>query len=377
MKTLNIGDCLILDDMQYMITDVFCKSLSGNVYCVKDEFGEFFVIKEFIDEKLTDGNRCNDTNCARFKTDCDILSSSALKLARKEVDFHRTALNNGSNNNPFVFSVKQYNMNAENLNTPYLRINTKTGYTLENYIYKHNKSDVAESIKIMKAICEAVNTLHGNSILHLDLKPQNIYILQQGDYIWPIILDFGSAQRIGDVDLQTFDLSSGTREYSSPNIQSLSNELSVFEKESLLRQISQKDDIYSICCILLKTLIGVSYTKIIDRLPRAIDESRDDFLRNDLAKFGTKELESTCFWIERMFSKLDDNQYTCIKSKTPDDESSFYHDLVIFEEIAKHKGYHPENIKFFGKKYIKDYLDMRNICIIPQMLAEIEPRGSQ
>ena len=381
MKALNIGDYLILDERQYVITDVFCKSLSGNVYSVKDDSGEFFVIKEFIDEELTDDYRCTKTYCARFKSNCDISSSSALKLARKEAVFHRTALNNGSNNNPFVFSIKQYNTDNENGNgnMPYLRISTKSGCSLKEYINKHNNKDVAKSIKILKAVCVAVHTLHENNIMHLDLKPQNIYILEQGEFLWPLILDFGSAQKIGEVDLQTLALSGGTVRYASPRMVMLSNEFSVQAQEYLLSQICEQDDIYSICNILLEMFIGKTYSEVLDRFCETIDESEDEFLKNDLKKYGSKELQPAFSFIERMFSKLDDNKYSYIKNSDEhkDTESFFYDDLIILEQIVKHEGYHPENIRFFGSTFFEKYLHKRRVKIIPQMLTDIILRNSQ
>ena len=363
-----------------MITDVFCKSLSGNVYSVKDDSDEFFVIKEFIDEDLTDDYRCEKTHCARFKSNCDISSSSALKLAKKEFIFQRIALNNNCNsNNPFVFSVKKYNLDEVSGNMPYLRIDTKCGNTLEKYIKHHDKRDIKKTIKVIKAVCEAVQNLHKNgSIIHLDLKPQNIYILEEGTLLWPLILDFGSAQKIGEVDLQTMALSGGTIRYASPRMVMLSNEFSIQAQKYLLSQICEQDDIYSICNILLEMFIGRTYTEVLDRFCETIDESEEEFLKNDLKKYGSKELRPAFSFIERMFSKLDDNKYTCIKKSDENkDAESFYDDLIILEQIVKHEGYHPENIRFFGSTFFEKYLDKRRVNIIPQMLTDIRLRNSQ
>ena len=372
MSALNINDTLTLDK-NYIIKSVLSKSEKGNVYKVQDQKGTFYVIKEFQDT-LTDTERCKKTNRLRFYKDADINNSNARTLAIKEIEFHRESMHQSDNNSPFLFNVDEFFLSNQKCDyLPYIRIYTECGITLFDYLKCHNRCEVTETIKILKAISEALQGLHDKNIVHLDIKPQNLYVLMQGESCWIRILDMGSAQRIGSVDLNTLDLSSGTKRYQSPLMFRLSNESSEIGKEDLIDEISVFEDIYSLCNILLECLINVTYTEVNNRAPRNNVELPQDFLKNDLDKYGFEMLEPCYNFIERIFRKLENEEYNCIKSNDPENTKSFYNDLVILEQILKHEGYYIDNIQYYSKKYTKKYLRLRKVQISKDMLPKIEP----
>lgn len=373
MSVLSINDILILD-REYIIQDVLSQSEKSNVYKVQDKKnGTFYVIKEYTDS-LTDTKRCPQTNRYRFSADVDTSSCDAKALAKKEFEFHRKALHCDDNNSPFLFQVDEFFLNDQKCEyLPYIRIYTESGMTLDDYLKHNDKHDVAGTIKILKAIAESISSLHHMGILHLDIKPQNLYVLMQGESCWIRILDMGSAQRIGSVDLNTLDLSSGTKRYQSPLMFRLSNESSEIGKEDLKDEISVFEDIYSLCNIMLECLIDVTYTEVNNRNPRSNVELPQDFLKNDLAKYGFEKLEPCYNFIERIFSKLENEEYNCIKSRDRESTKSLYNDLEIFEQLFKHEGYYIDNIQYYSKKYMKKYLQLRRVQISKDMLPEIEP----
>ena len=374
MSVLSINDILILD-REYIIQDVLSQSEKSNVYKVQDKKnGTFYVIKEYTDS-LTDTKRCPQTNRYRFSADVDTSSCDAKALAKKEFEFHRKALHCDDNNSPFLFYVDEFFLYDEKCEyLPYIRIYSEQGLTLHDYFRMNDRHDINTTIAILKAIAETIQSLHKIGVIHLDIKSQNLYILTQGESYWIRILDMGSAQFIGNIDLKTLDLSSGTERFQSPLMFRLSNECSEIGREELKSELSVYDDIYSLCNVMLDAFIGMTYTEIKYRDPHTNVELRKDYLRNDLEKNGFDELKPCYSFIEKIFSKLDNQEYTCVKSETPDDKSSLYHDLVILEDIAKHEGYHPESLRYHGRVFMDRYIANRKIRINQKMIPDIEPR---
>jgi len=66
--------------------------------------------------------------------------------------------------------------------------------------------DWKTSYRIIKGICQGLDYLHQQKIIHLDLKPENILL----DHCWvPKIADFGISRRFAEN--QTRDITSNPR----------------------------------------------------------------------------------------------------------------------------------------------------------------------
>lgn len=74
-------------------------------------------------------------------------------------------------------------------------------------------------LNIIRKICGALAYLHGEGIIHLDLKPENIFIRTNGT---PILMDFGLVSRfVGQLSREAFELGNpgmGTLEYMAPEL---------------------------------------------------------------------------------------------------------------------------------------------------------------
>jgi len=78
--------------------------------------------------------------------------------------------------------------------TVYYSMEYLKGTDLKSYIKsKGGKLSEAEAITIMRGICDALVTIHGSAILHRDIRPQNIFICENGDIK---LIDFGAAKQI-------------------------------------------------------------------------------------------------------------------------------------------------------------------------------------
>ncbi|XP_037439050.1 disease resistance protein RGA5-like isoform X2 [Triticum dicoccoides] len=96
------------------------------------------------------------------------------------------------------------------------------------------------SYQIIKGICEGVNYLHQQQIIHMDLKPQNVLL---DDNMMPKIADFGLSRRLSES--QSRDITKnkfGTMGYMAPEFRTKG-------------EITFKTDVYSLGVIIMKILM--------------------------------------------------------------------------------------------------------------------------
>lgn len=83
--------------------------------------------------------------------------------------------------------------------------------TLSAYLCRKPALSLGEAMKIVESISNAVDYIHNKGVVHRDLKPDNILISSDGQYIK--IIDFGLSDTGAHVDLK---YAGGTRAYGAP-----------------------------------------------------------------------------------------------------------------------------------------------------------------
>ncbi len=86
--------------------------------------------------------------------------------------------------------------------TVYMVMAYESGHSLQEHIArlgaKGSKLSEAFIRQIFMGVCAGLREVHANKLLHLDLKPANIYLRTDGV---PIVLDFGAARQTFNTDL--------------------------------------------------------------------------------------------------------------------------------------------------------------------------------
>ena len=77
--------------------------------------------------------------------------------------------------------------------TVYMVMQFERGRTMHDYIQKH-KGDISERFLrgVFTRMLNGLREVHAHKLLHLDIKPSNIYLRTDGT---PVLLDFGAARQ--------------------------------------------------------------------------------------------------------------------------------------------------------------------------------------
>ena len=76
--------------------------------------------------------------------------------------------------------------------TAYLIMDYEDGESLEDHLRRHGPMEEDALRNIVVPILSGLRTVHDNRYLHRDIKPDNIFLRQDGT---PLLLDFGSARQ--------------------------------------------------------------------------------------------------------------------------------------------------------------------------------------
>ena len=114
------------------------------------------------------------------------------------------------------------------------------GHDLRELINTSGKLGVETAINITKQICNGLQVAHQKNIVHLDLKPRNFMIDNNGKVY---IMDFGVAKSLAMQDVNPEKKFIGTPPYISP-------------ERAKGEEIDQRSDIYSLGIIIFEMLTG-------------------------------------------------------------------------------------------------------------------------
>ncbi len=151
--------------------------------------------------------------------------------------FQREAINASSLSHPNI--VEMYDVGEEDGNY-YIIMEYIEGKTLKNLIKRRGALTFAETIDIMKQLTSAVIHAHNSYIIHRDIKPQNVLILDDGTVK---IADFGIAMALNNNELTQTNSVMGSVHYLPP-------------EQANGGSATIKSDIYSLGIIMYELLTG-------------------------------------------------------------------------------------------------------------------------
>lgn len=197
---------------RYDIIEEVGKGGMANVYKAQDHFLNRFVAIKVLKEELSDDKEF----VHRFNTE----AQAAARIS-----------------NPHVVSI--YDVGFEN-GLYYIVMEYIEGITLKEYIEKKHNLSWREAAEFAAQICEGLDAAHKQSVIHRDIKPQNI--IMTADNILKVT-DFGIARATSQATTTNSSSTIGTVHYLSP-------------EQARGGYTNEKTDIYSLGVVLYEMLTG-------------------------------------------------------------------------------------------------------------------------
>lgn len=221
--------CLQLDG--YEIISVVSRGGFGITYKARRSDGRIVCIKEYFPESI----------CKRCGASVSALNSDGEELfGRYKKSFIKEALTLKQLSCASI--VKVFDVFEKN-NTAYYVMEYIDGKPLSEIIPPHG-FDEATALCIIKKLLEAVGYIHVRKITHLDIKPSNILVRDNGDIV---LIDFGGSKRYTNDGEQTSSSPLSTSEGFAP--------IELYT-ENGLKEFSPATDIYEVGATLYNLITG-------------------------------------------------------------------------------------------------------------------------
>ena len=137
-----------------------------------------------------------------------------------------------------------------NIEPPFIVMEYVRGITLEDLMQKHDRLTPLRAGKLLAPLCLFLQTAHDNGLLHRDLTPANIIIVDENTPRETIkVMDFGLARRIGfyipsgQLNSQSSAIDGGTPDFICP-------------EQIEGRQVDHRGDLFSVGVLMYFMLTG-------------------------------------------------------------------------------------------------------------------------
>jgi serine/threonine-protein kinase len=143
---------------------------------------------------------------------------------------------------------------------PYVAMEYVDGRDLKRALREVGRFSLTEGIRIVRAVCGALDAAHRLDVVHRDIKPQNILLDAQGEVK---LIDFGIAKIKDAVTATLTEMFIGTPEYISPEM-------------ALGNPVDRRTDVYSVGVVMYEVFCGTTPFRggtLVSLLQRHVGES--------------------------------------------------------------------------------------------------------
>lgn len=208
---------------KYEITEVIGEGGMGAVYKAKHKNLGHYVAAKIIkkDQMLDERNR------KRFEQEAKIMA-----LCK-----HRNL-------------VMVYDHGHNDDGCPYIVMEYIEGQNLGTIIADRQRLDFEEALPIFMQICDALQHAHQNGLIHRDLKPGNVMLIEDQEGMTVKVLDMGLAKIMPSGENAGQHLTQTGEIFGSP--------LYMSPEQGLGNALDHRSDIYSMGCLMYEVLTGTA-----------------------------------------------------------------------------------------------------------------------
>ncbi|HEY9871707.1 MAG TPA: protein kinase [Candidatus Obscuribacterales bacterium] len=172
-----------------------------------------------------------------------VSSASTLKRFQQEAEAA------SSLNHPNILTVFDFGISDQG--KPYLVMDYLEGTSLAALLEAERRLPVERSLRIFVQACAALAHAHQKGIIHRDLKPANIMLVElDGHPDFVKLVDFGIAKLLEPEEGESAQLTKTGEVFGSP--------LYMSPEQCLGEAIDRRTDIYSLGCVMYRSLTGVA-----------------------------------------------------------------------------------------------------------------------
>ncbi len=212
---------LLVED-RYRIQSLIGQGSAGSVYRARQELiGRDVAIKVLHDYLVSD-----EEFVKRFKQE----AKAASRL-----------------NHPNIITIYDFGIIPLG-RRPYIAMDLLNGTPLSEIISQSDHIPIDTIIPIFKMVCQALSEAHSQGVVHRDVKPENIVLVERsGKKFFPMVVDFGIARLIQEesdaAKITRTGTVCGSPTYMSP-------------EQCTSSKVDHRSDIYSLGIVLFETLTG-------------------------------------------------------------------------------------------------------------------------
>ncbi|MCX7748747.1 MAG: AAA family ATPase [Clostridia bacterium] len=205
-------------NQKYHIIEMLGEGGTSVVYKARKNPGSRFVAVKFMKEKVTTKYV---EDLVRFRKESEIISRLS----------HPNIIR--------VFDTGEYG------DRPYIVTELLEGESLDSIIIDGKARRLSVVLELMKQLAGVLSYVHGKGIIHRDIKPGNIFVIEDNNTQVIKLLDFGVSNVLELGALKDEDFIVGTFSYMSPEATGFLN-----------RRIDERSDLYSVGVVFYTLLAG-------------------------------------------------------------------------------------------------------------------------
>lgn len=218
------ADGPILEDRYQLKSFIGNGRMSRVYYALEVETGAPRVVK-FLRSDLTS----DDRTVIRY-----------LKVAKSAIELQQPNI------------VRTYSADVTDNGAPYVVTQYITGSSIRDELSKRNRFDPLTALHIFIDVARGLQYAHASKVIHTNLTPSNVYVLQKDERASGMIVDFGAAERL----FRGMEWAGGVNNEHAETTNVYGDPMGICPEFCTGSRASVRSDIYQLGCCLYEALNG-------------------------------------------------------------------------------------------------------------------------